>query len=218
MNKTIKIFVPIFLFLLLISAYVTPFIQTSERISDDVFRLHILANSDDENDQALKLKVRDAVLEKGQSIFTDCSSLDEIISSCENHIDLFEEIAEKCIQENGYNYSVNAYVDKEYFNTRKYEEITLPSGIYSALKIEIGEAKGHNWWCVMFPAICLSAVSDREMNNILDDEEIELINSDTKFEIRFKIVDLPLPLLPTKATVVLGSILKFKLVNTCCSP
>ena len=154
MNKTMKIFVPIFLFLLLISAYVTPFIQTSERISDDVFRLHILANSDNEEDQQLKLKVRDAVLKKGQNVFTDCSSLEEIIASCESNIDLFEETATECIKENGYNYSVNAYVDKEYFNTREYEEITLPSGIYNALKIEIGEAKGHNWWCVMFPPIC----------------------------------------------------------------
>ncbi len=190
MNKTMKIFVPIFLFLLLISAYVTPFIQTSERISDDVFRLHILANSDNEEDQQLKLKVRNAVLKKGQNVFTDCSSLEEIIASCESNIDLFEETATECIKENGYNYSVNAYVDKEYFNTREYEEITLPSGIYNALKIEIGEAKGHNWWCVMFPAICLSAVSDSEMNNILDEEEIELINSDNKFEIRFKIVEI----------------------------
>ena len=190
MNKTMKIFVPIFLFLLLISAYVTPFIQTSERISDDVFRLHILANSDNEEDQQLKLKVRDAVLKKGQNVFTDCSSLEDIIASCESNIDLFEETATECIKENGYHYSVNAYVDKEYFNTREYEEITLPSGIYNALKIEIGEAKGHNWWCVMFPAICLSAVSDSEMNNILDEEEIELINSDNKFEIRFKIVEI----------------------------
>ncbi|MDE5669985.1 MAG: stage II sporulation protein R [Eubacterium sp.] len=190
MNKTIKIFVPIFLLFLLISAYVTPFIQTSERISDDVFRLHILANSDNEEDQALKLKVRDAILVKGQNVFTDCSSLEEIINSCENNIDLFEKTARECIKNNGYDYSVKAYVDKEYFNTREYEEITLPSGIYNALKIEIGEAQGHNWWCVMFPAICLSAVSDSEMNNILDEEEIELINSDNKYEIRFKIVEI----------------------------
>lgn len=190
MNKTIKIFVPIFLFLLIISAYVTPFIETSERISDDVFRLHILANSDEEYDQELKLKVRDAVLKEGQDIFIGCSSINEIISVCESNIDLFKNTAEECINKNGYNYSVNAYVDREYFNTREYEEITLPSGIYNALKIEIGEAKGHNWWCVMFPAICLSAVSDNEINDILDDEEIDLINSNNKFEIRFKIVEV----------------------------
>ncbi len=190
MNKTIKIFVPIFLLLLLISAYITPFIETSERISDDVFRLHILANSDEEHDQSLKLKVRDAVLEKGQRVFTDCSSLEETISSCESNLDLFQTTAQDCINQNGYSYSVKAYVDREYFNTREYEEITLPSGIYNALKIEIGEAKGHNWWCVMFPAICLPAVSENEMNDILDEEEMDLISKGSKFEIRFKIVEV----------------------------
>lgn len=190
MNKTIKVFVPIFLLLLIISAYITPFIETSERISDDVFRLHILANSDNENDQALKLKVRDAVLEQGQNVFTQCSSLDEIIYSCENNIDLFRNTAEACIRQNGYDYAVNAYVDKEYFNTREYEEITLPSVIYNALKIEIGEAKGRNWWCVMFPAICLPAVSESEMTEVLDEEEMELIHSGSKFEVRFKIVEI----------------------------
>ena len=190
MNKTIKIFVPIFLFLLLIGAYTAPFIQTSERISEDVFRLHILANSDEESDQQLKLKVRDAVLEKGQEIFLNCSSLDEIISTCRDNIELFSDTAKECIVENGYDYGVNVYVDKEWFNTREYEEITLPSGIYNALKIEIGEAQGHNWWCVMFPAICLSAVSDSEINEILDDEEVDLINSNQKYEIRFKIVEI----------------------------
>ncbi len=190
MNKTIKIFVPIFLLLLLISAYITPFIETSERISDDVFRLHILANSDEEHDQSLKLKVRDAVLEKGQRVFTDCRSLEETISSCESNLDLFQTTAQDCINQNGYSYSVKAYVDREYFNTREYEEITLPSGIYNALKIEIGEAKGHNWWCVMFPAICLPAVSENEMNDILDEEEMDLISKGSKFEIRFKIVEV----------------------------
>ena len=190
MNKAIKVFVPIFVLLLLISAYVMPFIETSERISEDVLRLHILANSDAEYDQHLKLKVRDAVLEKGQEIFLNCSSLDEIISTCKENIDLFSNTAEQCIADNGYDYGVNVYVDKEWFNTREYEEITLPSGIYNALKIEIGEADGHNWWCVMFPAICLSAVSDSEINEILDEDEVDLINSNQKYEIRFKIVEI----------------------------
>ena len=190
MNKAIRVFVPIFVLLLLISAYVMPFIETSERISEDVFRLHILANSNAEYDQQLKLKVRDAVLEKGQELFLNCSSLDEIISTCKENIDLFSNTAEQCIADNGYDYGVNVYVDKEWFNTREYEEITLPSGIYNALKIEIGEADGHNWWCVMFPAICLSAVSDSEINEILDEEEVDLINSNQKYEIRFKIVEI----------------------------
>lgn len=190
MSKTIKIFVPIFILILLISSYVAPFIETSEKISNEVFRLHILANSDSEDDQNLKLKVRDEVLKSSQNLFLNCNSLDEIIRVSIENIDFFKTVAENCIKDNGYNYNVNVYVDKEYFNTRKYDKITLPSGIYNALKIEIGQAKGHNWWCVMFPAICLSAVSDEEIYEILDEDEVKLINSNEKYEIRFKIVEV----------------------------
>lgn len=190
MSKKIKIFIPIFIVVLIITTYITPFIKTSDKISNDVFRLHILANSDTDEDQNLKLKVRDEVLKSSQNLFLECNSLDEIIKISSDNIEFFKNVAEKCIRENGYNYSVNVYVDKEYFNTRKYDKITLPSGIYNALKIEIGEAQGHNWWCVMFPAICLSAVSDEEIYEILDEDEIDLISSNEKYEIRFKIVEI----------------------------
>lgn len=188
--RKIKIFIPIFVILLLIAAYTAPFIKTSEQISDDVFRLHILANSDEEYDQALKLKVRDAVLEKGRDIFINCSSLDEIIEACKDNIGLFEDTAERCVAENGFDYPVKVYVDEEFFNTREYEKITLPSGVYNALKIEIGQAEGHNWWCVMFPAICLSAVCEDEINEVLDEKESALISKNQKYEIRFKIVEI----------------------------
>ncbi len=190
MSKTIKIFVPIFLSFILIYSYVTPFIKTSESISQEVFRLHILANSDNDEDQSLKLKVRDKILTESESLFINCKNLNDVITTSKNNIDYFEKLANECIKENGYNYETKVYVDKEYFNTREYEKITLPSGVYNALKIEIGEAKGHNWWCVMFPAICLPAVSDDEINSILNEDEIELINSNNKYEIRFKIVEI----------------------------
>lgn len=190
MSKTIKIFVPIFLSFILIYSYVTPFIKTSESISQEVFRLHILANSNSDEDQSLKLKVRDKILTKSESLFINCKNLNDVINVSKNNIDYFEQLANECIKENGYNYETKVYVDKEYFNTREYEKITLPSGVYNALKIEIGEAKGHNWWCVMFPAICLPAVSDDEINSILNEDEIELINNNNKYEIRFKIVEI----------------------------
>lgn len=190
MSKTIKIFVPIFLSFILIYSYVTPFIKTSENISQEVFRLHILANSDSDEDQSLKLKVRDKILTESESLFINCKNLNDVINVSKNNINYFKKLANECIKENGYNYETKVYVDKEYFNTRKYEKITLPSGVYNALKIEIGEAKGHNWWCVMFPAICLPAVSDDEINSILNEDEIELINSNNKYEIRFKIVEI----------------------------
>lgn len=190
MNKTLKIFVPLFLVFVFMFSYIAPFIETSENISDQVFRLHILANSDSAEDQQLKLKVRDEILKKGENVFAFSNSLEETIELCKNNIALFQQTAEQCLKDNGSDYEVKVYVDKEYFNTREYDEITLPSGIYNALKIEIGQGKGHNWWCVMFPAICLSSVSDDELNKYLSEDEQKLVNSDSKYEVRFKIVEI----------------------------
>lgn len=190
MNKAIKIFVPLFLVFAFLFSYITPFIKTSEDISEEVFRLHILANSDSAEDQQLKLKVRDEILKKGESVFASSESLEETIELCKENIGLFKETAERVLKENGSNYDVKVYVDKEYFNTREYDKITLPSGIYNALKIEIGQGKGHNWWCVMFPAICLSSVTDDELNKYLTEDEQKLVNSDSKYEVRFKIVEI----------------------------
>lgn len=190
MNKTLKIFVPLFLVFVFIFSYIAPFIETSENISDQVFRLHILANSDSAEDQQLKLKVRDEILKKGEKVFASSNSLEETIELCKNNIALFQQTAEQCLKNNGSDYEVKVYVDKEYFNTREYDEITLPSGIYNALKIEIGQGKGHNWWCVMFPAICLSSVTDDELNKYLSEDEQKLVNSDSKYEVRFKIVEI----------------------------
>lgn len=190
MNKAVKIFIPLFLVFAFLFSYITPFIETSENISEEVFRLHILANSDSTEDQQLKLKVRDEILKKGETVFASSNSLDETIKLCKDNITLFQQTAEQCLKDNGSNYSVKVYVDKEYFNTRKYDEITLPSGIYNALKIEIGQGKGHNWWCVMFPAICLSSVTDDELNKYLSEDEQKLVNSNSKYEVRFKIVEI----------------------------
>ena len=190
MNKTLKIFVPLFLVFVFMFSYIAPFIETSENISDQVFRLHILANSDSAEDQQLKLKVRDEILKKSETVFAFSNSLEETIELCKNNIALFQQTAEQCLKDNGSDYDVKVYVDKEYFNTREYDEITLPSGIYNALKIEIGQGKGHNWWCVMFPAICLSSVTDDELNKYLSEDEQKLVNSDSKYEVRFKIVEI----------------------------
>lgn len=170
--------------------YIAPFAATSEKISEDVFRLHILANSDSEEDQNLKLCVRDAVLSAGNEIFTSGADIDETIEICTKNLDYFKSVAENCIRENGYDYRVDIYIAKEYFETREYESITLPGGVYNALKIIIGQGAGKNWWCVMFPAICLSAVSEDELEEILDEDEIQLINSGGKYCVKFKIVEI----------------------------
>lgn len=190
MNKSFKLFSVLFLAAIIAFSYISPFVKTSENISSEVFRLHILANSDSDEDQALKLKVRNEVLNCGESLFKNCSSLSEAVEIGKENTELFKNAAQKCIIENGYAYPVKVYVDKEYFNTRKYNQITMPGGVYNALKIEIGQAKGHNWWCVMFPAICLPGVSEDEIDQYLSDDEIELLNSGNKYKIRFKIVEI----------------------------
>lgn len=190
LSKCVKLFSVIFLATIVAVSYISPFVKTSERLSQDVFRLHILANSDSDEDQALKIKVRNAVLICGESVFINCSNLSEAVEIGKNNIEVFKSAAENCIAENGYDYPVNVYVDKEFFTTRKYNDITMPGGIYNALKIEIGKAEGHNWWCVMFPAICLPSVSDDEINQYLSDDEIDLLNSGSKYKIRFKIVEI----------------------------
>lgn len=190
MKRKLKIFIPLFLVFAFIFSYVSPFIQTSEKISEEVFRLHILANSNSDEDQQLKLKVRDSVLSESAQLFENAGSLEETITICNANIDRFQKTAEKCIKSNGYDYPVKVYVDKEYFNTREYDTFTLPSGIYNALKIEIGEGSGRNWWCVMFPAICLSSATEENLDQYLSDEEMELVNSDSKYEVRFKIVEI----------------------------
>lgn len=188
MKKKIFIFVPIFMCALIISTAITPTIAMSENISTKVFRLHILANSDSSEDQALKLKVRDKILNLSKTLYNDCTSVDEAINISNDNIQLLKSTAQKVIAFYGYEYDTKVYVTKEYFNTRVYDDFTLPAGIYDSLKIEIGEAKGKNWWCVMFPSVCLSGCTD-DFNEVLTPEEQKLIKSG-KYVFKFKAVEI----------------------------
>ena len=166
----------------------------SENISNAVFRLHVLANSDSEEDQALKIKVRDELLKYMNSISSNCTTKEEAISIAESHKEEFQKIAENTIKENGYDYSVKINIGNFYFPTKNYGDISLPAGLYDALRVEIGEAKGQNWWCVMFPSLCFIDVSSgvvddeakEELENNLDDESYEIISDTKHSEIKFK--------------------------------
>ena len=131
----------------------------SNNIADSVFRLHVIANSDSKEDQELKLKVRDELLSYMNIISKDSTNKQEAMQIANEHKEEFIQIAEKVIKENGYNYTVNVQVGKADFPTKYYGDITLPAGTYDALKVQIGEAKGQNWWCVMFPPLCFVDVS-----------------------------------------------------------
>lgn len=171
----------------------------STNIQDSVFRLHVIANSDSEEDQNLKYIVRDKVLEYINSISSNQSSKEDVINLANEHIDEIQKIAEYTICENGYNYQVKLNIGNFAFPTKTYGDISFPAGYYDALKIEIGEAKGQNWWCVMFPPLCFvdvtSGVVPEESKEIikenLSDEEYELVSeNNNEINFKFKIVEM----------------------------
>lgn len=184
--KLIKVFLPIFMILTLTLSFFQPIIATSENISNKVLRLHILANSDSAEDQDLKLKVKNCFLENTADLFVG-KSLEENIKIAEDNISFIEKLCNECITENGYDYTAKVTVDKEYFDTRVYDDFTLPAGIYNAVKIEIGQGTGHNWWCIVFPSVCLSACS-KSMRDYLTEDEMELINDG--YTPKFKVIEI----------------------------
>lgn len=204
MRKSFKNFKKLtIIIILLIAFFITNAysyaINVSNGLSNNIFRLHILANSDSEEDQALKLKVRDAILQYMETLNTANQDKQSVIELSKNHIEDFKTIAKKIIQENGYNYSVSAEIGNFYFPTKYYGNISLPAGDYDALKIEIGDAKGQNWWCSLFPPLCFVSVSsgiveeegEEYLKENLTEEEFEIISeASPEIEFKFKIVEL----------------------------
>ena len=165
---------------------IQPIIATSEDISNKVLRLHILANSDSTEDQNIKLALKNYFLENTTDLFIG-KTVEENIAIAKENTDYIENLCNQYLSDNGYDYKADVTVDKEYFDTRVYDDFTLPAGIYNSIKIEIGEGNGHNWWCIVFPSVCLSACST-SMSDYLTDEEMELINDG--YTPKFKIVEI----------------------------
>ena len=160
-------------------------------IRESVLRLHILANSDSYEDQALKLKVRDAVLEVSPEIFNGCLTEDEAVKAAKEKIELIKRTAEQVILDEGYYYPVTVEIAKTYFDERVYDDFTLPAGTYEAVRILIGNAEGKNWWCVMFPSVCVPAASKREdVSSVLNKNQNDMVKNPTKYKVRFKVVEV----------------------------
>lgn len=169
-------------------------------IYDSVVRLHVLANSDSEEDQALKLKVRDGILEMTEELLAEAATREEAISIIENNLERYKATAESVLAENGSGYTAEVSFGEEYYPTRVYESSAFPRGEYVSLRIKIGKAEGKNWWCVLFPPICLSAASDKgdSMENAfiaagLTPEQYRIITENKgggKYEIRFKLLEI----------------------------
>lgn len=167
----------------------TGFCTACGDIEDKVFRLHILANSDSTEDQALKLKVRDTVTEYAEELFADCKDKADAMHIAEKNIDKIRTAAENTLKQNGSNAPVTVSITKMSFDTRVYEDFTLPAGKYDALRIVIGEGKGHNWWCVLYPAVCVPSAQN-DIGSVLSDKENEIVSDSDRYRFGFKFVEL----------------------------
>lgn len=174
----------------LITANFGSFAAQCRDIRSKIVRLHILANSDSESDQSLKLKVRDDILEKTRDIF-DSADKESALKAASENLDKIEKIAEERVIKEGYNYDVKVQIVNMYFDTKAYGDITMPAGRYDALRVTIGNAEGHNWWCVMYPPLCLPAAQpEKELSDVLNKDECDIVENEPKYEIKFKFVEI----------------------------
>lgn len=176
-------------FILTVLFSLLPFQAACANLPEDVFRLHILANSDSEADQALKLHVRDKVLRAAEQLYEQASSKEEAEKLTAANLQAIADVAAEEIKARGYSYPVKAELVNMYFTTRHYERYTLPSGNYDALRLTIGEGKGHNWWCVMFPSLCVSSQPDDRAKQALSGSEYNVVKNE-KYVYKFFIVEL----------------------------
>ena len=151
-------------------------------------RIHILANSDSAADQSLKLAVRDRVLEACSRYYDGCSGKDEALDITRSHIGEIEAAAEREVRRRGFDYPVSAWIVTDDFDTRYYGNFTMPAGRYDALRLTIGDGAGKNWWCVMYPSLCVGAASADDMKEELDRGEYRVVTSD-RFDFRFRLVE-----------------------------
>lgn len=168
----------------------TGFCSVCENLQSDIFRLHIIANSDSEQDQILKLKVRDGILEYTAELFSECKNRDEAIVSAKENLEDIKRFSQDMVYSYGYDYQVDAYITEMDFDTRIYEEFTLPAGKYNALRIVIGNGQGHNWWCMLYPALCIPSAQEKKPELSLDENETEVISNPDKYEVKFRLVEI----------------------------
>ncbi len=168
--------------------------NAQRELSQKLVRLHVVANSDSDEDQALKLKVRDRVLEVAAECTADANDAAQAQAAISHALPELEAAAQETVYECGYTYPVRAKLCRMYFDTREYETFSLPAGYYDACRIEIGAGEGKNWWCVMFPPLCLGA-AESEFSDIADkagltQEEQALISSgETVYRCKFKVIE-----------------------------
>lgn len=173
-------------------------IHGEEKIYDDVLRLHVIANSDSKEDQALKLKVRDTVLAAVSEMLGEADSFDSALSviSSEENLAALTAAATKAVRSEGYDYTVTVSLSEEHYPRKNYEALAFPEGKYTSLRVEIGESDGQNWWCVLFPRLCLGAASGENEDCFIQagftPEQYKTVTQtdEPQYEVKFKILEI----------------------------
>ncbi|MBQ1997914.1 MAG: stage II sporulation protein R [Spirochaetales bacterium] len=175
---------------------ITYFSSVSGEIRENVVRLHILADSNSEIDQNVKLKVRDALLEKNTQLLSDKVTPKNATEYFKNSKDELEQCANEVLKENGLNYKATITLSKEYYTTRVYENLTFPAGVYTSIKVVLGSGEGKNWWCVMFPPLCvpvadggIETADNVNLEDYLNEDGKRLVSSQGKFKVGFKVIE-----------------------------
>ena len=168
----------------------TCFDASCQEIRESVLRLHVIANSDSNADQSVKLKVRDALLDEFGQLFNEAQTIADAEEVARQNVDYLQNVAEQTLKAQGFDYGVKVEIAPSDFGTREYDEkLTLPAGEYMAVRVLLGEAKGQNWWCVCFPNICMGSVA-KEINTVLDSNGQRIVKNGQKLKIKFKVVEI----------------------------
>lgn len=199
-KKFFKVLLILFLIIIFLIVNIKYYASAvSNELNKNIFRLHIIANSDSDDDQKLKLQVRDSIISFMEELEKNCETKEDVINIVNSNISNFKNIAQKTIKENGFDYDVSIEIGEFYFPTKYYGNISMPAGMYDAMKIEIGDAKGQNWWCSLFPPLCFTDISsgiiDEESNikleNNLNNEEYSIITSTSNsYKFKFKLIEI----------------------------
>lgn len=165
------------------------FASACSEMQSNIIRIRVIANSDSARDQALKLAVRDAVLQSSNELFSGTESYSDAVLMAEDNLEFFKECAERAVYAEGFDYPVFVRMGNEFFDTREYDDFTLPAGEYKTLVFTIGEGRGENWWCVMFPKVCVGACSGK-LTDTVSESSANYAQNGSKYVLKFKLVEV----------------------------
>lgn len=168
----------------------TSFEAICDDLRENVLRLHIIANSDSPEDQELKLKIRDEILINTEAAFKNAERLEVAECEAKKRLSEFSTIANRVIKENGFDYKAEVSLGDSFFETREYETFTLPAGNYRSLIIKLGKAEGKNWWCVVFPSVCVPAASGSDLRDSVKDKSATVAEQSDRYIVKFKAVEI----------------------------